>query len=424
MVELKTLKDFTKDIEECVKCGACMAHCPVFGAENAEGHVARGKISLAHALLKGQVDISPKFCLDMSQCLLCGSCTNQCPNKIPTQDIVAAARREISRKKGVSAIGKGVSTLISHPNLIDLTARSTNAAAEMFFEKIPEQSGLRLKFSMPFIPKDRTLPRPAPKPFLGRYPEHIPGRAGMPKVLFFTGCGINFLYPGIGEALVKLLKFKGVHLIIPKNQGCCGLPALSAGNGPTVESLARANLDLFEQYEFDYIVTACASCHFSLTHLYPGMGGAAYKALGGKTKDILVFLTQLGLPGEMAALPRTDTPVRVTYHDPCHLRNPGITREPRQILAALPGVEFVEMAASDTCCGLGGTYSVYHYETSKKIGLKKAAAIADTKAELVATACPGCIIQLQDSLNHARVKARALHVLELAAGILDNRDLG
>ncbi len=110
--------------------------------------------------------------------------------------------------------------------------------------------------------------------------------------------------------------------------------------------------------------------------------------------------------------------IRVTYHDPCHLRTQGITKEPRRILAALPQVEFVEMANAGTCCGLGGTYSVYHYETSKQIGAKKAAAIAASGAALVATDCPGCIMQLQDSINHAGGRQRAVHILELLNDVL------
>ncbi|MDH3454339.1 MAG: (Fe-S)-binding protein, partial [Desulfuromonadales bacterium] len=125
---------------------------------------------------------------------------------------------------------------------------------------------------------------------------------------------------------------------------------------------------------------------------------------------------------KLAALPKAETRIKVTYHDPCHLRTQGITKEPRQILKALPQVEFVEMPEAGTCCGLGGTYSVYHYDTSKKIGAKKAANIATSGAELVATDCPGCIMQLQDSINHAAGAQRSIHILELLAEALPDPD--
>ena len=415
--KLKDLQEFRDEIEQCVKCGGCRAHCPAFGAEKHEGRVARGKIALADSLLKGDVDLEEKFLLDMSQCLLCGSCYSQCPNKVHTEDIVAATRREIARRKGLSTFGKGVSTVLKHQGLMNLLAKGGGAFSKLLFKKVPENSGLRLRFPAPFISSDRTLPPLTAKPFRERHPEVIPGVAGQPKVLFFTGCGINYMYPDSGEALLNALKFLGVTILIPKDQACCGLPAVSAGAANTVESLAEDNLAVFRRYEFDYIVTACASCHSGLTQIYPGMdeGFGEYR---DKVRDIFVFLVEQGFADKLGELPKADNPVKVTYHDPCHLRNHGITKEPRAILKALPQVDYVEMAGAASCCGLGGTYSVYHYDTSKKIGAKKAVSIAESGADLVATDCPGCIMQLQDSINHAGGKQRAVHILDLVAEAL------
>jgi glycolate oxidase iron-sulfur subunit len=276
---------------------------------------------------------------------------------------------------------------------------------------------LRLRFPAPFISADRTLPPLTAKPFRERHPEMIRGAAGKPTVLFFTGCGINFMYPDSGEALLKALKFIGVTVMIPKAQVCCGLPAVSAGAAKTVEVLAEENLAVFQQYNCDYIVTACASCHSGLTQIYPGMG-AEFSEFKDKVKDIFVFLVEQGFAEKLAALPKRQERIKVTYHDPCHLRNHGITKEPRAILKALPQVEYIEMENAATCCGLGGTYSVYHYDTSKKIGAKKAGFIAESGADLVATDCPGCIMQLQDSINHAAEKQRVVHILDLVAEVL------
>ena len=415
--KLKDLQEFRDEIEQCVKCGGCRAHCPAFGAEKHEGRVARGKIALADSLLKGDVDLEEQFLLDMSQCLLCGSCYSQCPNKVHTEDIVAATRREIARRKGLSTFGKGVSTVLKHQGLMNLLAKGGGAFSKLLFKKVPENSGLRLRFPAPFISSDRTLPPLTAKPFRERHPEVIPGVVGQPKVLFFTGCGINYMYPDSGEALLNALKFLGVTILIPKDQACCGLPAVSAGAANTVESLAEDNLAVFQRYEFDYIVTACASCHSGLTQIYPGMD-EAFGEYRDKVRDIFVFLVEQGFADKLAELPKTDNPVKVTYHDPCHLRNHGITKEPRAILKALPQIDYVEMDGAASCCGLGGTYSVYHYDTSKKIGAKKAVSIAESGADLVATDCPGCIMQLQDSINHAGGKQRAVHILDLVAEAL------
>lgn len=417
MPKLKNLEDFREEIEHCVKCGACRAHCPAFGAEKHEGRVARGKIALAGALLDGDVELEEQFLLDMSQCLLCGSCYGQCPNKVHTEEIVAAVRREIAGRKGLSTFGSGVATVLKHPKLMNLLAKSGGALSNLLFKNLPESSGLRLRFPAPFISRDRTLPPIAAKPFRERYPEVIPGKEGAPTVLFFTGCGINYMYPESGDALIRALKFLGHTILIPKDQACCGLPAISAGAAATVEKLAGINLEVFSKHRFDTLVTACASCHSGLSQVYPGMtgGDGAYQ---DKIKDIFVYLVEQGLPEKLAALPKAAERIKVTYHDPCHLRNHGITKEPRAILKALPQVDFVELPGPGSCCGLGGTYSVYHYDTSKKIGAKKAQAISDSGAELVATDCPGCIMQLQDSINHAHGKQRALHILDLLAEVL------
>jgi glycolate oxidase iron-sulfur subunit len=417
MSKLKQLEDYREEIEQCVKCGACRAHCPVFGAERREGRVARGKVALAHSLLEGEVDLEAKVLEDMSQCLLCGSCCAQCPNKVPTEEIVAATRRRIAEQKGLSSFGKGVAAVLGRPRLMNLLAKTGGALSSVLFKTLPENSGLRLRFPAPYLEQDRTLPPVTAKPFRERVPDIIPGQPGQPTVAFFTGCGINYMYPATGEAFLKALKYLGVTVIIPKDQACCGLPAVSAGAGSTVEKLAQQNLTALGRQPVDYVVTACASCNAGLGKVYTEMG-ADFEALAAKTVDIFVFLAEHGLPEKLAELPRAEHPVKVTYHDPCHLRTQGITKEPRQILKALPQVEYVEMEAAGTCCGLGGTYSVYHYDNSKKIGAKKAGHIEESGAQLVATDCPGCIMQLQDSINHAGGGQHSLHILELLSEAL------
>jgi glycolate oxidase iron-sulfur subunit len=412
MAKLKDLEDYRTEIEQCVKCGACRAHCPVFGAERREGRVARGKVALSQAVLDGEIDFDAKVMEDLSQCLLCGSCCAGCPNKVPTEEIVAAARRRIAEEKGLSTFGKGVAAVIGRPKLMNALAKTGGKLSALLFKKLPENSGLRLRFPAPYLESGRTLPPFTAKPFRERCPERIAGEPGKPRVAFFTGCGINYMYPAVGEAFLKALKFLGVTVIIPKDQACCGLPAISAGAGKTVEALAEQNFAALTREPVDFILTACASCHSGLVKVYGEMRGDCAE-LGAKTRDILVFLLEQGLAEKLAELPKAAVRKSVTYHDPCHLRTQGITKEPRTLLKALPQVAYVEMENAATCCGLGGTYSVYHYENSKKIGALKAQHITDSGASLVATDCPGCIMQLQDSINQAGGKQRAVHILEL-----------
>jgi len=412
MIRHKKLEEYREEIKQCVKCGSCCAHCPVFAEENRESVVARGKVALAGSLLKNDIGTDPQLITSISKCLLCGKCVQNCPNLVPVDDIVLAARREIAGKKGLTLFGHGVSALLKRPRLMDFLVRAGNFFSRLLFKKIPNQSGLRLRFPAPFVTRDRSLPEFSGRSFRDSHPEFIPGNPDAPLVAFFTGCMINHMYPQIGEGAIEALQQLGMNILIPKGQGCCGLPALCSGDGATAEALARQNLVALTHRKPDHIVTACASCYSGITKHVKELGDD-FAQLADKVIDINVFLIQHGLDKELASLPDPPKPQRVTFHTPCHLRNHGIIDEPRALLRALPGVELVEMADAETCCGLGGTFSVYYYETSKKIGSRKAEAVKNSAADLVVTACPGCIMQLQDTLNHAGLPQKVVHVLEL-----------
>ena len=412
----KKLEDFRQDIDKCVKCGACQAQCAVYKTIKRESTVARGKVAIAEALLDKDLPLNDRFVLDMSQCLLCGSCYDKCPNLVPTDQIVMAARREISERKGMTTFAKALTAVIKRPKLMDTLVKSSSKFGGLLFKKIPDRSGLRLRFPVPYIAQERSLPEFTATPFRERYPDPIAGDSDKPLISFFTGCMINFTYPEVGEALIKVLRFMGYPIVVPQSQGCCGLPALAAGDGATVDQLADANVAAFTNVP-EVIMTTCASCFAGVGKHYRQMGGD-YEQMGDKVVDALKYLVDNGLLEKLAQLPASDIKKRVTYHDPCHLRTQGITAEPRAILKALPNVEFVEMEGADKCCGLGGTFSVYHYDTSRKIGSRKADGIKASEAEIVASACPGCMMQLQDSINHAKLPQQVTHVLQLVVDCL------
>ena len=412
----RTLKDLETVIRECVKCGACQAHCPTYLTTRKEGSVARGKIALAAALLDREADLEERLQQDISMCLMCGSCMDKCPNNVPTHEIVGAIRREITDNQGLSFIGRGVSTLLSQKLLMKTVTKSGALVSPLLFRKVPETSGLRLRFPSPVM-KDRTIPRLPVRNLFDRLPEWIEGKPDKPRVGFFAGCAITYLYPEVGQIMVDILRQMGCSVFFPKAQKCCGIPALSSGNGKLVQDLAENNVKAFAEKGVDYIITACASCNGGIGEYYRTMK-ADMGEFTEKVIDFSVFLKQQGFFDILAGSEPWSTRVKVTYHDPCHLKTQGITREPREVLKSLPNVDFVEMANASSCCGLGGTFSVYHYETSKKIGARKMPGLQESGAELIATACPGCIMQLQDVINHAGLKVKAVHILELIAQAL------
>jgi glycolate oxidase iron-sulfur subunit len=254
---------------------------------------------------------------------------------------------------------------------------------------------------------------------MDRHPEVIPGEPGRPRILFFVGCMTNFVYTEVGEAALALFRHLGCTVIIPKDQQCCGLPGMSGGDLDTVRGLAEKNLAALERYEADYVMTACATCGGALHKFYPAVIGRKHpellercRALADKTVDAAVLLQKLGLkPEETGA----GEELQITYHDPCHLRTRSITKQPRELLVATPGVGLAEMAGADKCCGLGGTFNVYHYDASRQINTGKTEAIVATGAHAVATGCPGCMMQLSDGLQHAGSRVRVMHTLEILA---------
>lgn len=416
---MDALKRIEKEIKKCVKCGACRAHCPVFRELKREPAVARGKLSLAKALLDGSLELDDRTYLDMSRCLLCGSCVEKCANEVPVDVIVMAAREALARKRGLTSFHRAVGNVLRNRNLMKMGANVASILGPLFMEKVPATSGLRLKFPLPFIDKKRVFPPIAAKPFLERHPEIIPGEPDKPRVMFFVGCMTNFVYTGIGEAALALLRHLGCTVLIPRDQQCCGLPGMSGGDMATVRFLAEKNLEALERFQADYIVTACATCGSALHRFYPEIVGNRHpgllqrlKAIAEKTVDAAVLMGELGLrPEETGA----GEAIRITYHDPCHLRNRSITNQPRELLRSVPGVSLTEMEGSEKCCGMGGTFSVYHYDTSMKINAVKSEAIAKTGAEAVATGCPGCIMHLSDGLKQRGLQIRAIHTLELLA---------
>lgn len=414
-----TLQRIEEQLKKCVKCGTCRSNCPAFTAFQREPATARGKLTLVQHLLKDDIDLDDQTYLAMSKCLLCGSCVERCPNEVPTDEIVIAAREALAKKRGLTTFHKAVGQVIQNRTRMKLGARAASLLGPLFFKKVPENSGLRLRFPLPFVGTKRYIPAIAKTPFMDRYPEVLEGQPGKPRIIFFVGCMTNFVYPRIGVATVKLFQHLGCTIIIPKDQQCCGLPGMSGGDIDTVRELAERNLAALERYEADYVMSACATCGGALHRLYPLVVGKRnpelkerLERLAKKTVDAAQLLHQLGLKPAETGSGATGT---ITYHDPCHLRTRKLTSQPRELIKETPGLELVEMEGADRCCGLGGTFNVYHYGSSMTINDAKSEAIIATGADAVATGCPGCMMQLDDGLKQHGSTVEVVHTVELLA---------
>jgi glycolate oxidase iron-sulfur subunit len=231
---------------------------------------------------------------------MCGSCVSKCPNKVPTHEIVGAIRRQITDNQGLSLLGKGVSTLLGSKVLMNSLSKGGALLSPLMLKKVPESSGLRLRLQAPGL-EDRTLPKIAFRNLFDRLPEFTQGQADKPVIGFFAGCSITYAYPEIGEHMVAILQRLGYSVYLPRAQRCCGIPALSTGNGKLVTELAEQNVAAFQGREVQHIVTACGSCNGGIGEHYQTMRGD-FTSFTAKVIDFSVFLRNAGLFEELAGM--------------------------------------------------------------------------------------------------------------------------
>jgi Fe-S oxidoreductase len=237
------------------------------------------------------------------------------------------------------------------------------------------------------------------------------------RVALFGGCLVDFVYPEQGVALMKALKDQGVQVEYPMGQTCCGLPAKMMAEKEVAREVALQNLAALDPADYDYILTLCASCGSHLKEAYPKLLArepAAVKAdqLVDKLIDFSSFLTRV-----LKVKPERfrGGKKKVAYHSPCHLcRGMGVVQEPRDLLA-IAGLEYLPARDEDTCCGMGGTFSMDFPELSAEVLKKKLDAVEETGADLLVTDCPGCVLQLKGGMDKRGSKVKVKHIAEVVA---------
>ena len=422
---LEAFPELQQELDRCMKCGFCMSVCPVYNAGKTEGGVARGKITIAEAVMAGDLALEDQEVIDtLFDCLVCKSCMQACPSGVRFDRIMLDLRAAIVRKKGLPWLKAAIFAGLKSPLMLD-GAMKIGA----FLQGLVFREDLRLRAISPRSPfailgqnagfdEHRLLPAPAANPLRDRVPQVIPAPGAKMRVAFFTGCSFHYFYPQTGLDLIEVLTANHVEVAVPKDQQCCGTPVLVHGDVESARTLAKRNLDAMEQSGAEYIVTGCGSCGGAWQHEFARVLGddpiygpkAAYWS--ARTFDISTFLTRIidyrRPAGKVDAV--------ATYHDSCHLKKSmGVFREPREILRQIPGVIFKEMTKPDACCGSGGSYGLTHPGTSANIAESKAKDAASTGASTIATGCPACMMQLLDSTHRFGSKQRVRHYISLLA---------
>jgi glycolate oxidase iron-sulfur subunit len=418
------IEKFKADLDKCTRCGFCMSACPVYREEKVESSVARGKVMLVRNLLSGNLKTSKEMEKLLNRCTLCMTCTENCPAGANVPAIITAARADKTARRGMPFPYNFVYRwLLPRRRLFGNVVRFVSWFQGIF---LPKTNGTtrHLAFFLSALGKGRHIPSIAPKFLRDSIPvvnEPPAGVAVKLTVGYFTGCMTDYVFPELGIKIVSFLTTRGVRVIVPREQGCCGAPVfLGAGDFITGRKMADANVAAFEK--LDYIITDCATCASSMKDYSKYLADTperkqVYTAYAAKIKDITEFLVDaLKLPASAYHAAPEFRGKAVTYHEPCHLgRYLGVKDQPRYILKSIPEIKYVEMPEAGRCCGMAGAFSIYFYELSQKIADKKAENIASTGADVVVTDCPGCQVQLIDTLMRHRLPQQVRHIMEILA---------
>lgn len=405
---------------QCVRCGLCLPTCPTYVETLVETSGPRGRIALIRAVAEGQLDLtSPGFMHQMSECLDCRACEAVCPSGVRYGELLEPARTQIVRataaeRTPASRFGRAVliGQLFSHMSLMRGAALFTRFYQRSGLQAFARSSGIlralkleRLESLAPRMSAPFFVPRGQ------RFPAHGTRKA---TAFFHAGCIMHVAFADWNEASVRVLARAGVDVIVPRDQGCCGAITIHAGEMDRGRALAKRNIASFEESGADVYVINAAGCgsalkeYGQLFHEDPAWRERA-TAFSSKVRDITEYLDEIGLAPGLGAVNAS-----VTYQDPCHLAHAQrITAAPRRLLAQIPGLEIREMEESSLCCGSAGIYNITQPEMAGRLGRRKVEHILDVTPDILATANPGCALQIANGLRAAGRPIEVLHVVQL-----------
>jgi glycolate oxidase iron-sulfur subunit len=415
-LSFKDLPAVKEQIMKCVRCGACRSVCPVFAVIRNETAAPRGHVFMVQMLRDGKVDPDKEVYQLLGNCLLCETCTVNCPSGIDIHELNAAARSYITDKNPSTVKNLIFDKLWTSPPLLNSTMKFMWGTQKSGLRSLAGSLGLTR-----FLPGDlgraekilSSVPFHSARYNLKEYNQALGNRKY--TVGYFLGCGTDLLNPDIARATVNVLTHNGCDVIIPKNLKCCGQPHIANGKLDTARDLAIHNIELFKSLDIDYIVCDCASCSSALSlknmeFLFSGRNKDIVE-FSNKIVDLTCFLVDV-LDIRLEKSHKSELPV--TYHDPCHLANAqGIKNQPRELIKRIPGIKLVEMAEANRCCGGSGTYSLTHYDLSMKILDRKMDNIEKSGAHVIASCCPSCIMQLKYGVKRHQLEAEVVHPVEL-----------
>ncbi|ASU77753.1 glycolate oxidase [Actinopolyspora erythraea] len=402
-------------IDDCVHCGFCLPTCPTYELWGEEMDSPRGRIHLMEAGLDGE-PLSGSMVEHFDNCLGCMACVTACPSGVRYGTLLSRTRAQVERnhrrepgqrwwravifalfphRRRLRAL-RGPLALYQRLGLGDLLRRTG------LLDRLP--AGVRTMESL-VPPVRRSVPLPE------RVPAAGPRRA---VVGMLTGCVQHAFFPDVNAATARVLTAEGCEVVIPRAQGCCGALSEHSGREREAKRFARATLDALDTAGVDYVVVNSAGCgsamkEYSRLLAEDPLYASRAAEFAERVRDVSEVLVELGPVARRAPLP-----MRVAYHDACHLSHgQGIRAQPRELLRAIPGLELREINRGEICCGSAGVYNLLRPNAAAELGELKADHVLDTGADLLVTANPGCSMQIRGALRARGARMPMAHTVQL-----------
>ncbi|HEV2178311.1 MAG TPA: (Fe-S)-binding protein [Terriglobia bacterium] len=407
---------------KCIHCGLCLNACPTYRELGLEADSPRGRIYQMIQVEQGRLPLGESFVRHIDLCLDCRACETACPSGVEYGRLVEAARGQIERYYHRAPMERWLrhvflGDLLPYPGRLELAGRLLRFYQRSGLETLAH--GVLGLFPGKVANVARLAPRMERPFFTERLGTVVPAEGKRRyRVAFFAGCIANLSFARLNDATVRVLARNGCEVVIPREQGCCGALHVHAGFRDLARDLARRNMQAFLSEDFDAVITNSAGCG-SVLKEYPQLFEEqesefleTAKGFSARMKDVTEFLAAIDFNRDFRPVK-----ARATYQDPCHLANAQRIRSaPRKLLAAIPGLELIELKESEVCCGSAGIYNIVENEMAERLLAAKMRRIDETGAELILTANPGCMLQLRagvarsaDGGKHRRV----MHVVEL-----------
>ncbi len=408
-----------KDLDRCVHCGLCLNACPTYRELGIEMDSPRGRIYQMVQVATGAAEITPSYVEHIELCLACRGCETACPSGVQYGRLVEAARAEIQEKVPQSFTVRLIRNLVFEHLLPSRTNLQIAGALLHLYQatglqKLVRGSGI-LKLMGKMGRAEALAPTAESPTFYRQYGKVFPAEGEKKyRVALLGGCMANVFFARLNEATVRVLQKNGCEVSVPSGQTCCGALHVHAGLRKPARELARKNIDALLAGNYDAILTNAAGCGSTLKEydeLLEEDPAYAAKAADFKKrmKDVTEFLASIELNPNMAPLKYT-----VTYQDSCHLAHgQKIKIQPRKLLRSVPGLNFREMPMSDICCGSAGIYNIVQNEMSMALLEKKMDSVNLVNPDVIATANPGCMLQLQAGAKMHGKGQRVAHVVEI-----------